>query len=50
MTGNTSMKRAFLQAIIATLVVTALVGIYVFLFGTFGKAEAKILGTTLTVC
>jgi peptidoglycan/LPS O-acetylase OafA/YrhL len=44
------MKRAFLQAIIATLVVTALVGIYIFLFGTFGKTEAKILGTTATIC
>ena len=50
MTSGTSMKRAFLQAIIATLVVTALVGIYVFLFGTFGKTEAKILGTTLAIC
>ena len=50
MTSGTSLKRAFLQAIIATLVLTALVGIYVFLFGTFGKTEAKILGTTLTIC
>ena len=50
MTSGTSMKRVFLQAIIATLIVTALVGIYVFLFGTFGKTEAKILGTTLTIC
>jgi hypothetical protein len=44
------MKRVFLQTVIATLVLTALVGIYVFLFGTFGKTEAKILGTTLTIC
>ena len=50
MTSGMSMKRAFLQAIIATLVVTALVGIYIFLFGTFGKTEAKILGTTATIC
>jgi len=50
MTNGRSMKRAFLQAIIATLVVTALVGIYIFLFGTFGKTEAKILGTTATIC
>ncbi|MHB9063338.1 MAG: hypothetical protein ACYC4B_06070 [Pirellulaceae bacterium] len=50
MTNGRSMKRAFLQAIIATLVVTALVGIYVFLFGTFGKTEAKILATTATIC
>jgi len=50
MSSGTSMKRIFLQAVIATLVLTALVGIYVFLFGTFGKTEAKILGTTLTIC
>ena len=50
MANGTSMKRTFLRAIIATLVVTALIGIYVFLFGTFGKTEAKILGTTLTIC
>lgn len=50
MSSGTSMKRVFLQAIIATLVLTALVGIYVFLFGTFGRTEAKILGTTLTIC
>jgi hypothetical protein len=45
-----SMRRIFLQTIIATLVLTALVGIFVFLFGSFGKTEAKILGTTLTIC
>ena len=50
MTNGTSLKRTSLRAIIATLVVTALVGIYVFLFGTFGETEAKILGTTLTIC
>ena len=50
MSSGTSMKRVFLQAVIATLVLTALVGIYVFLFGSFGKTEAKILGTTLTIC
>jgi hypothetical protein len=50
MSSGTSMKRVFLQAIIATLAVAALVGIYVFLFGTFGKTEGKILFTTLTIC
>jgi hypothetical protein len=50
MSSGTSMKRGFLQAIIATLILAAVVGIYVFLFGSFGKTEAKILGTTLTIC
>lgn len=50
MTSGTSVKRLFLQATIATLAVTALVGIYVFLFGTLGKTEAKILGSTVTIC
>lgn len=50
MTGGTSMKRIFLQATIATLIATGLIGIYVFLLGTFGKTEAKILGTTATIC
>jgi len=50
MMGGSSMKRIFLRAIIATLAATGLVGIYVFLFGTFGKTEAKILGTTVTIC
>jgi hypothetical protein len=50
MTGGTSMKRIFLQATIATLIATGLVGIYVFLFGSFGKTEAKILATTVTIC
>jgi hypothetical protein len=50
MANYVSMKSACLKAAIVTLVLTALVGIYVFLFGTFGKTEAKILGTTLTIC
>lgn len=50
MSSGMSMKRIFLWTIIATLVLTALVGIFVFLFGRFGKTEAKILGTTLTIC
>ncbi len=45
-----SIKRVFLHTVIATLVLAALVGIYVFLFGSFGRTEAKILCTTLTIC
>jgi len=43
------MKRVLLHTVIATLVLAALVGIYVFLLGSFGKTEAKILFTTLAV-
>ncbi len=49
MTSGTSLKRAFPQTIIATLIGAALIGFYVVLFGTFGRTEAKILGTTLTI-
>ena len=36
-----SIKRVFLHTVIATLVLAALVGIYVFLFGSFRRTEAK---------
>ena len=49
MTHDMSLKRVLLQTVVGTLVLAALVGIYVFLFGDFGETEAKILGTTLTI-
>jgi len=49
MTHGMSLKRVLLQTVVGTLVLAALVGIYVFLFGDFGETEAKILGTTLTI-
>lgn len=42
-------KRFFLIALIGALVLSALVGIYVFLIGDFGDTENKILTTTLSL-
>ncbi len=42
MSPSIPIKRVFLHTVIATLVLAALVGIYVFLFGSFGRTEAKI--------
>jgi hypothetical protein len=47
--GNYSIKRLLLYLFIGTLVLAALVGIYVLLFGTFGRTEEKILLTTLSI-
>jgi hypothetical protein len=47
--GNYSVKHLLLHLFIGTLVLAALVGIYVLLFGTFGKTEEKILLTTLSI-
>ncbi len=44
-----SLKRAFLRTLVIALLSSALVGIYTFLFGEFGKTEAKILLTTLSI-
>jgi hypothetical protein len=44
-----SVKRALLCMVVGGLVLAALAGIYVLLFGTFGETEAKILLTTLSV-
>jgi drug/metabolite transporter (DMT)-like permease len=49
MTNHFSMKRAFLYTVIVTLVLTALMGIYVLLAGQFGEMERKILLTTVAV-
>jgi hypothetical protein len=47
--GNHSIKRFLLYLFLGTLVLAALVGIYVLLFGTFGRTEEKILLTTLSI-
>ena len=44
-----SLKRSLLQTVIGALVLSALVGVYVLLFGTFGKTEERILFTTLSI-
>ena len=42
-------KRVFLIALIGAMVLSALVGIYIFLIGDFGDTENKILVTTLSM-
>ena len=42
-------KRAFLLALIAALILSASVGIYIFLLGDFGEMENKILTTTVSL-
>jgi hypothetical protein len=50
MSSGAAMKRVLLNILVGALALTALVGIYVFLFRSFGKTEAKILLTTVTIC
>ena len=49
MSEKRSLKQVFLRTFIATVVASALIGIYVFLFGDFGETEVRILLTTLTI-
>jgi hypothetical protein len=42
-------RKLFLRSLISSLVVSALVGIFVILFGDFGETEAKILLTTCSI-
>lgn len=49
MVRDYSSKRIFLIATIASLGVSALIGIVVFLFGDFGDTEFKLLATTLSI-
>ena len=44
-----NLKRTFLYTLIASVAFSALIGIWVILFGNFGWFEARILGTTLTI-
>lgn len=49
MAEKRSLKQVFLRTFIATVVASAIIGIYVFLFGDFGETEMRILVTTLTI-
>lgn len=44
-----STRRVFLISLVASLSISALIAIFVFLFGNFGETESKLLATTLTV-
>ncbi len=46
---NLNIKKLFLHSLIASVAVSALIGIVVILAGNFGEFEAKILGTTFTI-
>lgn len=47
--GSSNLKRLFFTTILASLVVSALIGIVIFLVGDFGETELKLLITTLAV-
>lgn len=49
MPNKATLKRYLIKAIITSLALSALVGIFVILLGTFGEVEARILLTTLAV-
>lgn len=49
MDNNLPLKQTLLRTLIGALILSALIGIYAFLFGNFGETEVKILLTTLTV-
>jgi hypothetical protein len=49
MTDNIPLKQTLLRTLIGALILSALIGIYAFLFGDFGETEVKILLTTLTI-
>jgi hypothetical protein len=49
MSRSWSLKRGILHTLVVALVLSALIGIYAFLFGDFGETEVKILMTTLGI-
>jgi len=49
MEQNFNLKKTFLITMIISLSISALIGIFVFLFGNFRDTEAKILSTTLSI-
>lgn len=49
MEQNFNFKKTFLITMIVSLSISALIGIFVFLFGDFGETEEKLLLTTLTI-
>ena len=49
MGDDVPLKQTLLRTLISALILSALIGIYAFLFGNFGETEVKILLTTLTI-
>jgi hypothetical protein len=49
MEQNFNFKKTFLVTMIISLSISALIGIFVFLFGDFGETEFRLLMTTLTI-
>lgn len=49
MEQNFNLKKTFLISMIVSLSISALIGIFIFLFGDFGETEARMLLTTLTI-
>lgn len=49
MEQNFNSKKTFLLTMIISLSISALIGIFVFLFGDFGRTEFRLLMTTLTI-
>lgn len=49
MKQNSNFKKIFLIIMIISLSISALIGIFVFLLGDFGKTELRLLMTTLTI-
>ncbi len=49
MSDSIPLKQTLLRTLIGALILSALIGIYAFLFGDFGETEVKILLTTLTI-
>jgi hypothetical protein len=46
---NLNLKKLFLYSLIASVSLSALIGIIVILFGSFGEFETKVLATTFTI-
>lgn len=46
---NLNIKKLFLYTLITSVAISALIGIFVILFGNFGETEGKILATTFTI-
>lgn len=49
MKKSLSFKKIFLTTLIGALIISACIGIYIVLFGTFGDIESRILATTLAI-
>ena len=49
MASNLNLKKIFLICIIISLILSALIGIFVFLFGEFRRVEVRLLLNTLAI-